>query len=33
MSLTSTNTLPKATVLERVFQVIEWLGYDSYDID
>ena len=33
MSLTSTNTLPKTTVLERVVQVIEWLGYDSYDID
>lgn len=33
MGLTSTNTLPKSTVLERVFEVIGWLGYDAYEID
>ncbi|MEG1726153.1 MAG: HEPN domain-containing protein [Anaerovoracaceae bacterium] len=33
MSLTSTNTLPKSTVLDRVIQIVEWLGYNTYDID
>lgn len=33
MSLTSTNTLPKSTILDRVFQIVEWLGYDAYEIN
>lgn len=33
MSLTSTNTLPKSTVLDRVIQIVKWLGYDTYDIN
>ncbi|MEG0893621.1 MAG: HEPN domain-containing protein [Oscillospiraceae bacterium] len=33
MSLTSTNKLPKSTVLDRVIQIVEWLGYDTYDIN
>lgn len=31
MSLESTNTLPEATALERVVQVVEWLGYKAYE--
>lgn len=33
MSLTSTNTLPKSTVLDRVIQIVKWLGYDTYEIN
>ena len=33
MSYTSTNTLSESTVLERVFDVIGWLGYEKHSPD
>lgn len=33
MSYTSTNILPETTSLDRVYEIINWLGYDSYEIN
>ena len=33
MSYTSTNTFLKSTVLERVFDIIGWLGYEKYPLN